>query len=334
VYPLLEKRSQSQLHHERRNTVTGPANEGGGPHQAISLCRPTVLDGAELWSVARLARSWTAFHTTYVVCVPRRLEGRQQWRCDGRTYDLGLTSTLLLEPAALAVATADTAGDLDFLLVPAPVMHRTLAANAAKNAANTANAATSAPVSALWNTLIDDAGLVGAFDHLRRSLQSPAPDALEQKTRLEALLRLLVERAVPVARPPDTVNSRCSLALDRVRAVITKRFAERITLDDLALDTGFSKFYLERSFNDRFGVPIHQFLKRVRIGMALAMMRDGSRPSSVARTVGFADQPHMTRVFRGELGITPRTYWAASRPPAPDPRRPRQGTNGDPGAPP
>ena len=70
-------------------------------------------------------------------------------------------------------------------------------------------------------------------------------------------------------RSPDPDDSRCRKALDRVRDVIVERYAERITLDDLAVETGFSKFYLERSFNERFGVPIHQFLKRVRIARAL-----------------------------------------------------------------
>jgi AraC-like DNA-binding protein len=226
------------------------------------------------------------------------------------------------------VAARGAGADLDFLLVPPALVHRALAAVAARGSSAGATlteppANVAAPV--LCNTLIDDTGLVGAFDHLRRALQSAAPDPQEQRNRLEALLRLLVECVWPVtAVPTDSAGSRCGRALERVRAIITERFADRITLDDLALDTGFSKFYLERSFNDRFGVPIHQFLKRVRIGMALAMMREGSRPSSVARTVGFADQPHMTRVFRDELGLTPRTYWAASR--APTVRRRGKGT--------
>ena len=62
-----------------------------------------------------------------------------------------------------------------------------------------------------------------------------------------------------------------------------------------------------------YGLPIHQFLKRVRIARALALLRQGERPASVARAVGFADQPHLTRVFRSELGFTPRQYWAAAR---------------------
>ena len=71
-----------------------------------------------------------------------------------------------------------------------------------------------------------------------------------------------------------------------MRTVVEARFAERLTLDDLARETGFSKFYLERSFNERFGLPIDQFLKRVRIARALALLRRGERPASVARAVG------------------------------------------------
>jgi AraC-like DNA-binding protein len=42
------------------------------------------------------------------------------------------------------------------------------------------------------------------------------------------------------------------------------------------------------------------------------MLRSGVRPSVVSKKVGFADQPHMTRVFRDELGVTPRRFWVAT----------------------
>ena len=305
MYPLLEKSQRPGLHPERRNSVV-PADAESNAHEAVTLWRPPVLEGTELWAVARSARAWTAYHTTFMVCVPRHLDGRQQWRCGTRRYELGSTSTLVLEPGALSVATVEAPGDLDFLLVPPALVQQALAA------LPPSPMIPGAPPPAMSTALIEDTALVAAFDHLRRSLDTVAPDPAEQQGRLTSYLRALVERAA-AATPAPSDDSRCARALSHVRAVITERYAERITLDDLAIETGFSKFYLERSFNDRYGVPIHQFLKRVRVAMALSLMRAGARPSAVARSVGFADQPHMTRVFRDDLGFTPRSYWAASR---------------------
>jgi AraC-like DNA-binding protein len=269
------------------------------PTQEVTLRRPRGLPGVELWTIQRSVRSWTAFHTTYVFCTPARLDSHQTWRCRGNTHRLSATSTILFEPGELHVATEIGApADLHFLLVAPEVLQGSLGAGGSRPRFATPQ--------------IDDPGLVGAFGRLRRALEEPESEILEQQHYFSAYLRALLERAAS-APAADPALSRCDQAVSHVRAVIERRFADRLTLDDLTIETGFSKFYLERSFNERYGLPIHQFLKKVRIARALALLRQGSRPAEVARAVGFADQPHLTRVFRNELGFTPRMYWAATR---------------------
>ena len=66
----------------------------------------------------RSIRPWPAFHTTYLFCTPERLDNQPQWRCRGVTHRLGPTSTIVLEPGELHVATDIPApADLHFLLV-------------------------------------------------------------------------------------------------------------------------------------------------------------------------------------------------------------------------
>ena len=278
-----------------------------GESERVTLLRPAGLPGVELWSVRRSIRPWPAFHTTYVFCTPDRLDHLPHFRCRGITHRLGPTSTILLEPGELHVATEiPSPADLHFLLVTPEMVERTLG----ELGRGDGQARLHFP-----HPQVDDPALVGSFGRLRQSIEHPVPDTLEQKHYFSCYLRALVERAAQVEAPVGE-SSRCLKAIEHVRALVEARFAQRLTLDDLARETGFSKFYLERSFNDRFGLPIHQFLKRVRIARALALLRQGERPAAVAKAVGFADQPHLTRVFRSELGFTPRQYWAAARPAA------------------
>src|SRR5215213_7693657 len=97
------------------------------PGEDITLLRPASLPGVELWTVRRSVRPWPAFHTTYLFCTPERLDNQPLWRCRGETHRLGPTSTILLEPGELHVATDIPApADLHFLLVAPDVVQRAL----------------------------------------------------------------------------------------------------------------------------------------------------------------------------------------------------------------
>ena len=110
------------------------ANGAGGETEQVTLIGPNSLPGVELWTVCRSIRPWPAFHTTYVFCTPERLDNQPLWRCRGVTHRLGPTSTIVLEPGELHVATDIPApADLHFLLVAAEVVQRARTSWAARS---------------------------------------------------------------------------------------------------------------------------------------------------------------------------------------------------------
>jgi AraC-like DNA-binding protein len=144
------------------------------------------------------------------------------------------------------------------------------------------------------------------------------PHAREHTYRLvRALVQEFAARVIAAveadveARVRSTVvgGPRMSLstgaAVRKAKELIESRYAENLPLDVLARETGRSKFFLARKFRRQYGQPVHQYLKRVRVERALDLLRQGMRPIAVATQVGFADQAHMTRVFRAQLGCTP-----------------------------
>ncbi|MDP4027099.1 AraC family transcriptional regulator [Methylobacterium sp. NEAU 140] len=82
-----------------------------------------------------------------------------------------------------------------------------------------------------------------------------------------------------------------------------------ITLADLAGVVGLSVFHFTRMFRGAFGCPPHVYVMRQRVeGAKRRLARPEVPLKVVAAECGFADQSHMTRVFRNLLGVTPGDY--------------------------
>jgi AraC-like DNA-binding protein len=69
---------------------------------------------------------------------------------------------------------------------------------------------------------------------------------------------------------------------------------------------GASPFHLSRIFTAEVGVPIHRYLVRLRLRLALELMSQRPRDLSwVALEAGFASHSHFTAAFRAEYGVPP-----------------------------
>lgn len=96
----------------------------------------------------------------------------------------------------------------------------------------------------------------------------------------------------------------------RVTRFIEERFAERITLGDLAAVAGLSVSRLVKVFGREIGTSPHRYLCAVRVSAAQRLMRAGVPPAVAATEVGFFDQSHLCRHFRAVCGMTPRRFLA------------------------
>ena len=93
--------------------------------------------------------------------------------------------------------------------------------------------------------------------------------------------------------------------LARVRDHIRTYYAHDITVLDLALVAGLSRAHLTRAFTAAYHMPPHVYLNAVRVAQAQALIRRGTPLAAVALECGFADQGHLTRRFKGSVGVTP-----------------------------
>lgn len=95
----------------------------------------------------------------------------------------------------------------------------------------------------------------------------------------------------------------------RVRRHIDKEYASRISLDELARMTRLSNSYFSAAFRVSFGTSPHDYICRFRIDQAKHLMTTTETPlSEIALDCGFADQSHLSRVFRRLTGHTPAAW--------------------------
>jgi AraC family transcriptional regulator len=98
-------------------------------------------------------------------------------------------------------------------------------------------------------------------------------------------------------------------ALRRVRAYIDDHIGERISLDELALQAGISRFHFARQFRLSTGESPMGYLRRARIERSKTILQSRATTiAEVAARLGFSDQSHFTRTFGRLVGVSPGSF--------------------------
>jgi AraC-like DNA-binding protein/ActR/RegA family two-component response regulator len=110
----------------------------------------------------------------------------------------------------------------------------------------------------------------------------------------------------------------------QVMAYIHEHYAEPISREDMAAYGGVSARHLTRCFSQEVGVSPITYLNRYRVKEAKRLLLAQDRSiTQVAGDVGFSDSSYFARVFRNEVGVSPRAYQRGDRPASSGPARHR-----------
>jgi AraC-like DNA-binding protein len=102
--------------------------------------------------------------------------------------------------------------------------------------------------------------------------------------------------------------------LCRARDFLHEHHAGPLSLADLARQAGMSRFHFLRLFRDAFGATPHEYLTRVRLGRARALLAaDGHSVTDVCLEVGFSSLGSFSTLFAERFGCPPsawrRHFW-------------------------
>ena len=97
--------------------------------------------------------------------------------------------------------------------------------------------------------------------------------------------------------------------------------ASPVTLSELARRSGFSAQHLNRIFQRTLEMTPLQYLLRLRLDRAAAMLRDGNKTvCAIAKDTGFNDSFYFSRIFKQNFDQSPTEYREAMNSDSPSPR--------------
>jgi AraC-like DNA-binding protein len=150
-----------------------------------------------------------------------------------------------------------------------------------------------------------DPALAGYLEHIDEPLDGV--EAVEVASAIAAML----------ARHAPRVRSRRArvdlAAMRRVRGFLIDDPTVRRPVEALERVAGLDRWTIARQFRAAYGTSPTRFRTMRQLDLARRMMRAGRPLSEVATAAGFADQSHLTRMFKRTYGLTPAA-WAAAVP--------------------
>ena len=232
-------------------------------------------------------------HRTWTIAVVQR--GAAKFEVDSTRQRAGAGELFVLEPEAVhtGMAAVPEGWAYKVLYVEPSVLH------------DWAQRDGPAPRAARW-VVFRDHVLRAALLRAHAALALQAPGLAVEETVVEAIAGLTPHlRGASVARLSERGEH---AAVRRARVHMQDRWDQPVSLADLAGVAGLSRFELILRFRQQNGLTPHAFQRDLRINRARALLGDGVPPAAVAAACGFADQPHLSRVFKQLVGVSPGAY--------------------------
>ncbi|HEX9332508.1 MAG TPA: substrate-binding domain-containing protein, partial [Anaerolineales bacterium] len=106
-----------------------------------------------------------------------------------------------------------------------------------------------------------------------------------------------------------TLGSEAQRVVRKAIIYLHEHYMESISLEDAARYVNISKEYLARCFHQEMGITLVTYLNRYRVDQAKALLEKGEHNlTEIALKTGFSSSAYFSRVFRQEVGMSPRDY--------------------------
>jgi AraC family transcriptional regulator len=91
--------------------------------------------------------------------------------------------------------------------------------------------------------------------------------------------------------------------------IVESRFLERLSLAEIAAEVGVHHVHLARQFHNYNRCTIGELIRRLRVRHASHLLAHSRTPlAEIALTCGFADQSHLSLLFKRYMGLSPSKF--------------------------
>lgn len=104
-------------------------------------------------------------------------------------------------------------------------------------------------------------------------------------------------------------NEQSVTVVSKAKDYIRENYQKDITLEDVARQVNVSPYYFSKLFKEESGENFIDYLTRVRIDIAVKLLRDrGKSIKEISLETGYADPNYFSRLFKKRTGMTPKEY--------------------------
>lgn len=103
-------------------------------------------------------------------------------------------------------------------------------------------------------------------------------------------------------------NAHYSFLIANVIEYINANLAKKISIETITTQFNFSNSHLRKLFKKETGYSIQKYITKQKIDEAKLMLEMNKNVSEIAFALSFSNTAHFSRVFKSEVGISPKQY--------------------------
>ena len=143
----------------------------------------------------------------------------------------------------------------------------------------------------------------------RKSEMGPAEMRLWLRLVLVRMVQAQLDKTREAGREANALRSQSVTAMIRSCAYISEHCAEKLTLEDVAAFSGYSKYHFARVFKVFTGMSFYDYYMPQRLVLCRRLLSDSTMQiTEVALRSGFDSIATFNRVFKQYEGVTPSYY--------------------------
>lgn len=158
------------------------------------------------------------------------------------------------------------------------------------------------PQCPFFSSYICGLDLASAFENMLQYKDLSHPIS---KSWLNLIVTYLISEAVLMPRDSQS----CTDIGYQLISYVSTHFQEPLTLDTVAQELHFNKYYISRIFSGRLHCSFREYLNQLRLDHAARLLRETNRSiTDIWQDAGFESQKTFNRVFLAFYQMTPSQY--------------------------
>lgn len=104
----------------------------------------------------------------------------------------------------------------------------------------------------------------------------------------------------------EGVSDKTKTIIQNAKQIIHENIQESISVKEISRKIGLNEFDLKRNFKKIYGLPIHQYLIKLKLEQARQMVLNGDLPiGDICNMYGYSNRGHFANLYQRYFGVTP-----------------------------